>query len=576
MKKRGQQPDAHTFTIIIRGCTDHRDLPAALGKVMAIYSSMSADKSPVKPNTIHMNAILKMCARAGDMDAMFGIVAQMPTKGIAAPNNLTYTTIINALRTNAIIDLRGTLTPVQKRQNVQKAILNARQMWQDITNRWRKGDMWIDEELVCSMGRLLLIGGERDCDDILSLIEQTMNIPRQIPKMGTPGRKAIEPSSQGRVDVDEPEVVPATEASEESVESEESIIEAMKTARIDSFASISPPSAPLPSTSAYAKPGRNSLSLVMEALLKLKLKEPAYKYWDIFVRNIGVKPDVTNYHAYFRILRVARASSETVALLERLRQTEMRAATFRIAMASCDRDKNNPNAFANAGKILDIMTTALQVPDVPVLITYLDVAISSTSGLSKLASGKQILRALERLGPSFINIKSLLNYGPPSGASMTKAEQEDFQTSVVTLARRMVGAYDLLMDKGLVERDTYSTYTAERSKLAAFAQRRDSPRSRPTGNFEIPAELQNFIDTHRLNKIMVHSQTSSEKWKIFVERIKKDYETEQKLMREAQAMQQESAATKEAEKIAAEERQFAEIMAKEIGSGPLYSSVQAH
>jgi hypothetical protein len=159
---------------------------------------------------------------------------------------------------------------------------------------------------------------------------------------------------------------------------------------------------------------------------------------------------------------------------------------------------------------------------------------------------------------------------------MTKAEQEDFQTSVVTLARRMVGAYDLLMDKGLVERDTYSTYTAERSKLAAFAQRRDSPWSRPTGNFEIPAELQNFIDTHRLNKIMVRSQTSSEKWKIFVERIKKDYETEQKLMREAQAMQQESAATKEAEKIAAEERQFAEIMAKEMGNGPLYSSVQAH
>jgi len=197
MKKRGQTPDSHTFTIIIRGCTEHRDVRAALGKVMLIFQSMQTDKSPIKPNTIHMNAIIKMCARARDIDSMFGIVAQMPDRGPSSPNNLTFTTIINALRMDAVGDMRGDLTPMQKRQNAEQAILNARRLWKDIIQRWRSGGFWVDEELVCAMGRLMLLGQNQDRDDILSLIEQTMNIPRQVPRLGTLDRKLIEPASQG-------------------------------------------------------------------------------------------------------------------------------------------------------------------------------------------------------------------------------------------------------------------------------------------------------------------------------------------------------------------------------------------
>ena len=560
-------PDAHTFTIIIRGCTEHRDLTQALGKVMAIYNAMLTDKAPVKPNTIHMNAILKMCARAKDMDAMFGIVAQMPSKGITAPNNLTFTTILNALRQNAAGDFRSTLTPVQKRQNAQKAILDGRQIWQDITNRWRKGEIWIDEELVCAMGRLMLLGGERDNDDILSLIEQAMNIPRQIPRMGTPERNKVAPSSQGREDVQEPEPepVPVKESIEE--ETEETIIEAMKSARTDSFKSLTPaPSPPTAGKSAYAKPGRNTLSLILEALRVLKLKEPGFKYWDIMVKKIGVHPDIENYHAYLRILRIARASSETIQLLESMNATEMRTSTFRIAMASCERDRNNPNAFANAGKILDIMSSALRVPDIPVLTTYLDIATTGTTKLSQLAAGKQILRALDRLGPSFINLRSLLLLDSPSRNSRN-VPAADFQEDVARLTRRMIGAYDLLMDKALVPRDTYSTLSAQRNKLSSFVSRHHNQTQapKPPGSYDLSPELQAYVDRHQLNKIMVRAQLAPEKWELFIKKVTKDFESEKKQIEVAREMQEESFAnSRESEKVAEDERQAADALVKAL------------
>jgi len=168
MKKRAQKPEAQTYTIIFKGCAGHRESKQALSKVISIYYSMLSEKSPIKPNTIHLNAVIKMCARAQDLDAMFAIMSEMPEKGLTAPNNLTYTTTINALRIDAVGDLRNTLSPTQTTQYIQKSLLNARGLWADLSKRWHRGDLWIDEELVAAMGRMLLIGKAYDWDDIMS------------------------------------------------------------------------------------------------------------------------------------------------------------------------------------------------------------------------------------------------------------------------------------------------------------------------------------------------------------------------------------------------------------------------
>jgi pentatricopeptide repeat protein len=220
MKKRAQVPDAQTFTIIFNGCSQHKDSTQALGKVLSMYNSMLTEKSPVRPNTIHLNAVLKMCARAGNMEAMFSIVDQMAWDGLTAPNNLTYTTIFNALRMHITTGPRDTMTPMQRRSYQQKNILHARHVWTDVVKAWRKGKIWIDEELACSMGRLLLVGNEQDHDDVLSLVEQTMNIPRQVPRIGTIERHQSHPGSQSQEFI-QVEAPVSEDASKEGVAKEE-------------------------------------------------------------------------------------------------------------------------------------------------------------------------------------------------------------------------------------------------------------------------------------------------------------------------------------------------------------------
>ena len=97
MKKRAQLPDSFTFTIIFRGLAKNARYERSLERALAIYESMHADNSPVKPSLIHTNAILNVCAFTNDIDSMLGIAAKLPTKGRDAPDCLTFTIILNAI-----------------------------------------------------------------------------------------------------------------------------------------------------------------------------------------------------------------------------------------------------------------------------------------------------------------------------------------------------------------------------------------------------------------------------------------------------------------------------------------------
>lgn len=469
MKKRAQTPDARTYTIIFRGCAAHPNSTQALERCLALYQSMSSEKSPVKPNIIHMNALLKMCARANNIEAMFAIAETLDNKGaIAQPNNLTFTTIFNGLRMSLVLDSRSELTPMQKRQNTRKALWEARKLWARAVKLWRKGDIWIDEELVASMGRILLTGEDQDTDDIFSLIEQAMHIPRQIPPLV---RKATEEglASQQRC-------APSDESSLDHAAVEAQAVNEEAELLPDLF--VPGEIATKNASRGFAKPGQNTLSILMQACLKLKSKEAAAKYWKIFTEN-GVKPDSENFHSYLRLLRFFRSSTETVQVVLHMKQQDLQHKTFRIAMSTCERDKLNPHVFSNAGKILDILQMS-QVRDsiIPVLISYLEVAMaapvySTTKPSNKqneytpIGHGKQILRALERLGPFITQLRSKIFITDPG-----LARQEGILPDFTLLIRRMISACDQLIHKGLATKDTAIMMKAHRARLAAMINRR--------------------------------------------------------------------------------------------------------
>jgi hypothetical protein len=477
MKKRAQVPDNHTYTIIFRGCASHPDSKAAVGKVLSIYHGMLLEKSPIKPNAIHMNALLKVCARADDMDALWSIAAKLPESGPNAPNSVTYTTIINALRmsANRVSRLREQPSTIQQKRLNQEASLKARQLWQDISERWSKGELWIDEELVCSMGRMLLQGEKQDLDDIFSLVEQAMNIPRPHPRL-VYSPSIIEPD--GREVIQEP--------------AEQSFVTRM-TLPAGNTGSNTDVDSPKSGSALHAVPGANTLSLIMDALLQLRLedadapvKKSALTYWQTFTNDRGVKADAANYHGLLRILRAVRASSDTVELLQLMPRQDMESKTFSIAIAACSRDKNNPNAFKNAGKILDLMQMALELPVISVLCTYMELAVvapcfGTHTGqrghrtIDKGAQGEQILRALQRLQPSFVNIRSLIAYGDPTSTKdMPPTQSREIQVSTYILAQKMVSALDICMSKALVPREMYGQLTGQRNKLISYMARREA------------------------------------------------------------------------------------------------------
>jgi hypothetical protein len=191
MKKRAQFPDSYTYTIILRGLSINAHLSGVLSKALSVYHSLSAPNSRVEPSIIHTNAALRVCARALDMDALWGIAGKIPESGPQAANATTYLTIINAVRQNLLLDPPKGETAEETAERRERGIVEGRRLWEGIVARWRNADLKIDEELVCGMGRLLLIGSRpRDWDDVLSLLEQTMDIPRLVPRLGTPGREA--------------------------------------------------------------------------------------------------------------------------------------------------------------------------------------------------------------------------------------------------------------------------------------------------------------------------------------------------------------------------------------------------
>lgn len=514
MKKRAQTPDAHTYTIIFRGCAAQKGSSQAFEKVLTIYHSMSADNCPVKPNTIHVNAVLKMCAKAGNMDAMFAIADHLPDTGLRAPNNLTYTTILNGLRSKLLTVGRSDMSAVQQRQEAQNAILTARHIWTDIVKRWRKGDIWIDEELVCSMGRLMLLGNDRDADDVLSLVEQTMSIPRQIPlKVHLPPPTLASPNEPTTLspDIEEKEAVLDTATAEVELDTPVTPPEPEDAPLIPFTETVNPVQAPK-GTSPYPIPSRNTLSLLLGALLKAKAHSGApTTYWNLLTSPpYSIIPDSENYSAYLRTLRITRSSSTAITILSQMPSEMMTPGTFRIAISTCLRDKNNPHAFSNAGKLLDYMQGALTTPDPKVLDAYLELAITAPVNmpstnfyaensktpqspttrptpeqvtLKNRAHGLVISRALHRLGPSIINLRATLSWGDKDKFSAGPLEgkiREEYTLSVIRLAQRMVSAYDVLMDKGMVERTDYVPLTQERAKIAALITR--LRHSRETGS----------------------------------------------------------------------------------------------
>ena len=442
MKKRAQLPDAYTFTMLFRGLSQRPHLAQSTSRALSIYQSMFAENSPVRPSIIHTNAILKVCALAHDVDALLGIAAELPTRGSGAPDNLTFTIILNAIRSKASRETNAR----ERTEETALAVRQGRRLWLEVRQRWISGDLRLDEEFVCSMGRLLLLGHEaQDQDDVLSLLEQTMGIPRQIARLNDPalGRGEEAPETN-----DDSELPPCSQANIEL----QTLLSSPKEEN-DFPDAHSDPFAPLSSaarlTCSAVRPGCNTLSLVLEACIFLKYVRAAQNYWGLLTSPDGhhkIVPDSENYHMYLRLLRLRRSSKLAVELVDEMRSGtltgwagDVQTKTFRIALSCCVKDIKNRNSIVHAAKLVRMMMDTLPCPDAKALSMYLAIALNQEPRDWRVIMG--VIRGTE-LGVR--NLRSLIAYDPDA---LRKQNQGD----ILKLISELIRTFDVVLDLGKEE-----------------------------------------------------------------------------------------------------------------------------
>lgn len=437
---------------------------------------MFGPNSKISPNIMHVNAVLKVCARSNDTESMWDIVSKLPDRGPLAADAWTFSTLFNYMRYQALTDA-GSPSEAGTAQR-EKLVIKARQLWGAIVARWREGDLKIDENVVCAMGRILRCGSHpRDWDDILSLVTQTTQIPRMVPRLGdTPPMESPAPSPA--LAPPSLDLRPSTDVSrdyDDAGREFDPIVDASDVRRIETVAASRRRG--FAGHTAFVQPGPATLALVVEACEALKSKSGARNYWDLLTRDetYGVVPDEAGITTFLRVLRFFRSSTEAAELVcEHMPQWELvpSRVVFRLAMRTCVRDKENPHAMRNAMALMDAMHRTLADPDMRVMELFLALA-----GAWREPEG--LRAALGCVDRHLTNLRSAINFGlvgggtgsAAGGATMRPLNGADRDMAVKVL-QVAIGCYDKALhpDTG-VQGSGRGDLLERKARLAAFVTR---------------------------------------------------------------------------------------------------------
>ncbi|KAG6014065.1 hypothetical protein E4U43_006983 [Claviceps pusilla] len=436
-------------------CAKSQHPKAAVAEAVKHYNLLMADKR-IQPNSIHLNAVLNVCARAGDLDSMF-LIADTANDSTRAPTAYTYTTILNALRHDAVKDILR-LPSQQQAVNIQRAIDRSKGLWVEVMEKWKQGRVVIDEELVCAMGRVLLLAPKReDKRDVLDLLHQTMNIPN----LNKENLETAHPSQDA--------AVPDNNSSSSSSDNDTENNNKNSNKTLQSKAAATAPIPTRHNKALYAIPGRNTLALLLTTLASSKLTTSGIKYWNLMVRQYGIVPDMDNWLRLFGLLKVAKASAHAASTLDMIPDEFVNPKPYQIAMQTCVRDNINPNVIHNANTVLNSMLTRLPVPDIHTLRLYLRVALVSHFHLRTRAQkgdqqgakrdyGVQLTTALARLWDPYKKLHYHYFKAQPATLSALDSKAHGIlynnKREVVALARLMFSSFNKVVnEKMLPEKD---------------------------------------------------------------------------------------------------------------------------
>ncbi|EEH35428.2 pentatricopeptide repeat protein [Paracoccidioides lutzii Pb01] len=422
MKKRGPKPNTYTYTIMFRGLANSSS-KKAVKIALSIYNSLRSPRSGVKPSIHHINAALGVCARHGNMDALWEVAGSLPEHGEDAPDARTFTIILNGLQARVASEIKH-LDPRSQEDGITEKktalVREGKRIWANIMSRWKKGELLLDQNLVSAMGHLLLFGQQRrDCLDVFALLHQAMRVPL-LEDLETQLEESRKKEQKKFANQDTPEMVQAQDESSTEIQGMEKrstdndetdhtsegnskqlseepgpvheapglpAEEPEPPSEVEEFKNLFNP-LPIVHLSkrdrrfrksrrakmALPRPVNAQLSLILAASRTIPNGVAIGRaYWEEYVSR-KINPDEHSFHEYLRLLRIARSSSESFQVIRKqmLPRKVVSRKTFVIALSCCSRDRKNPHVFETASKLVGFMDTTLSQPEPEILSRYLD------------------------------------------------------------------------------------------------------------------------------------------------------------------------------------------------------------
>jgi pentatricopeptide repeat protein len=442
MKKRRQFPDSYTHSIMLRGLRPQLAVKLSQDQTddyvtaaVSIYHSMWSPTSRVQPTIVHTNAVLRTATYASTLDAFWGIVAQIPEEGPGAADHVAYDTILEAIRQEAGKMENSEENRRHEAKNRLQAVNHGRRVWLEVIGKWREGIIKMDEDLVGSMARLLLISPRiQDWDDVLTLVEQTTNIPRQWPPIGDPDRKVghVQDGSRWLEEADR---------TSESAEKDTMYTLGAKAVQPISF----PPEATVNSRkSPFVTPGNEILSVVIDACSRMRTPSAAAKYWETFIDEpYNLIPDVANFRALLRLHYQNRSEFRATKMItDVLPRTDFRQMRlfYRLAVETCLRNTKSHHALPSARRIVETMEQMLGptgYTDAKTLYHYVSLALITDDRA-------KILDTLEHVWDAHMPaLKRGLQEPDPKSASSAQ-EQRAKTEEIKFLLQKMISGIDVV------------------------------------------------------------------------------------------------------------------------------------
>lgn len=463
MKKRAQLPNAQTFTIIFTGLAQSKHSEVAVAEALKIYNAMLHNPR-LKPNVRHLNAVLDVCSKAQDIESLFVVLRSADAE--RSPDGLTYTIILNALRYQRSNrpDPHSTLNDEAQAlvmaKSIEQTVSRAKLVWEEVMARWRKSEIVMDEELMCAMGRVLLMGGARETEHILDMVTEILGIARL--KDGQPG---LMPGEQRRKVEITKQPGQSKKAEMGNTNGDEHSASWTWSSLLNSEPGQAPsPRQPIQQPSVARFAANNTLSLLMRALANAKLTKLGARYWDYMTTIYAVKPDRKNFRDYLDCLFTGAASGKAARVITSIPAEILEAQAIRRGLLMCLFDHHNPQVLDNANTMLDAMTRKMRFPDPRCLQVYLDVALRTRAKFSNekyptaqsrdLGYGMQLSAAIDRIWEPLRLATNHLGFedGPMSAASPEERSQRSYsgRRALIEVAQSAQGICDKMLYQRLL------------------------------------------------------------------------------------------------------------------------------